>query len=120
MRRDEEVPIQGIRSISGEITGSISALEAAQVSPESYIDIDLAYSAFNPNEGRWKIFVVAQDSKGNKELVKDADVQGPDFEDEGSWRLWKMPAETINLEVRLYAHDEIVAWTWAWWPEPVA
>jgi len=125
MREDEEERISisqdlGLRSISqGSITGAITSLTVPQVKAGAYIDIDIAYNAYNPNGSFlnwWKIFIVARDSKGNKELVKDANVASDRFVDSGSWRLWKMPSVSIGLEIRLFGHDEIVPWDWAWWP----
>ena len=100
------------------ISGKITSFTVEQVKPGEYINIKMAYDATNPNGSfwnPWKIFVVAKDSAGNRELVKDADVKSDKFTDSGTWRLWKMPAQTITLEVRLYGHDEIVPWDWRWW-----
>ena len=107
-----------LRSISGVITGAITSLNVTPVKAGAYIDISIAYNAYNPNGSflnPWKIFIVAKDSAGNKELVKDANVLSDRFSDSGSWRLWQMPAKEITLEVRLYGHDEVVPWNWAWW-----
>ena len=126
-RQEEEelISVKGnpiLRSISGIITGSITSLNVPQVAAGAYIDITLAYNAYNPNGSfwnSWKVFVVAKDSLGHKELVKDADARSDSFSDSGTWRLWQMPNTAIRLEIRLYGHDEIVPWDWAWWPEAV-
>lgn len=100
------------------ITGEITKLIVKPAKPGEYIDIELAYAAYNP-EGSffdwWKIFIIAKDSLGNKEMVKDADVKSDNFNDSGEWRLWKMPSKEITLEVRLYGHNELEPWDWSWW-----
>jgi len=104
---------------AGVITGSISSLTVDPRQPGEYIDIKIAYSASNPKGGSfldpWKIFIVAKDNAGNKKMVKDANVTNPTFQDSGTWRLWQMPNTPISLEVRLYAHQEVVPWNWDWW-----
>lgn len=100
------------------ISGKITSFKIPQVKAGEYLDVTLEYNAFNPNGSffnPWKIFVVAKDSIGNKEMVKDADVRSDKFTDSGTWRLWKMPNSTITVEVRLFGHDEIVPWDWRWW-----
>lgn len=123
-RREEEENISIsqdfiLHSISqGAITGKITSLTVPQVKADAYIDIIITYNATNPNgswTNWWKIFLVARDSLGNQELVKDADVKAGSFSDSGSWRLWKMPSKAITLWIKLYGHDEIVPWNWAWW-----
>ena len=100
------------------LDGAINSLVVPQVKAGAYIDITLNYWASN-TEGSllhaWKIFVVAKDNLGNKELVKDADVRAATFTDSGNWRLWQMPGQAIRLEVRLYALDAIEPWDWSWW-----
>ena len=127
MRQEEElISTRGnliLSSISGDITGSITSLNVPQVAAGAYIDITLAYNAYNPNGSfvnSWKVFVVAKDSLGHKEMVKDVDVKSDNFTDSGSWRLWQMPSSAIHLEIRLYGHDEIVPWDWSWWTEAVS
>lgn len=100
------------------ISGKITSFSIKPVKAGEYLDLIIAYNASNPGGSfinPWKIFIVAKDSLGNKEMVKDADVRSDSFSDSGTWRLWKMPASTITLEVRLYGHDEIVPWDWRWW-----
>lgn len=103
----------------GAITGTITSLVVPQVRATAYIDINISYNAYNPNGSFWnwwKIFIVAKDSLGNKEEVKAATVSSDRFSDSGSWRLWKMPSQPIQLEIRLYGHDEVLPWDWSWWP----
>jgi len=105
---------------AGVITGSISSLTVDPRQPGEYIDIKISFSASNPKGGSlldpWKIFIVAKDTAGNKEMVKDANVTNPTYsQTNGSFRLWQMPSTPISLEVRLYAHQEVVGWDWAWW-----
>lgn len=122
-RRDEEGIVIagdfGLRSITqGLITGGITSLTVPQVKAGAYIDITIAYNAYNPNGSfwnPWKIFLVAKDSLGNKELVKDATIYSNKFSDSGTWRLWKMPSQNISLVIRLFGHDEVKSWDWAWW-----
>lgn len=104
---------------AGVIYGSIKSLIVPPRQPGEYIDIEISYEATNPKGASvldpWKIFLVAKDDAGNKEMVKDADVVTGTFSETDSLRLWKMPNVPINLEVRLYAHQEIVPWDWSWW-----
>lgn len=121
---ESSVPISvlaggNLRRLSfGSITGGIISLSVPQVKAGEYIDITMAYNGYNPNGSfwnPWKIFVVAKDSLGNRELVKDVDVRDDEFSDSGTWRLWKMPSSAMTLEIRLYGHDELVPWDWGWW-----
>lgn len=112
----------GGKAISaGVITGGISSLTADPRQPGEYIDIKISWSASNPKGGSmldpWKIFIIAKDSTGNKEVVKTARVTNPSIQDTDTLRLWQMPDTPIALEVRLYAHQKMVDWDWSWWPE---
>lgn len=98
--------------------GSITSINIDEVKAGAYLDLDISYRV-EDSGASWtdpiKVFLVARDSLGNAELVKDADVRSDPFTDSGSWRLWKMPNQAIALEVRLFGHDEIVPWNWSWW-----
>ena len=112
-------PVSKLRRVAqGSITGQITSLSVPQVKAGAYIDIVIAYNAYNPNGSfwnPWKIFIVAKDNLGHKDMAKDADVRDDEFSDSDSLRLFQMPSQSIQLEIRLYGHDELVSWNWDWW-----
>jgi len=104
----------GIAGIgSSSIIGNISRLSVAQVKPGDYIDIDISFEASNPGALYWKLFLVAMDNLGNKELVQATRVLGGSFTKSDRYRLWKMPSQTITIDVRLFGHDD-AAYDWHW------
>lgn len=100
------------------ITGKIVSCSIPQVKAGVTIKMDISYSCNNPQGSfldPWKFYIVAKDDAGNRKLVKTADVRGDYFKDSDSLNLWVMPSKAINLEVRIYGHNELVSWNWNWW-----
>ena len=127
MRREEEIAISSQFIAQGSIYGTISVLTVPPVKAGAYIDIDITYYVVNPNGSfwnPWKVFIVAKDSMGKKEMVKDVTVKDDEYPagalsgnlQRDTLRLWQMPNQAITLQIRLYAHDEVVSWNWVWWP----
>lgn len=100
----------------GSITGGITKAEIKEVKTGEYLDLDVAFNGSNPGANYWKLFLVAMDSVGNKELVQATRVIGSSFTKTDKYRLWKMPSQGVNVEIRLYGHDEAgYRWNWADW-----
>ena len=100
------------------ITGKIVSCSIPQVKAGAQIKMAITYSCNNPQGSAidpWKFYIVAKDDVGNQKLVKTADVRADYFKDSDSLNLWVMPSKAINLEVRIYGHNELESWNWNWW-----